>query len=92
MVRKHWRCPLHFLLGLCVSLVVYFMDRASSIRLREGVRAKRCINSFFFVVRKHCLGTLVLTFKCISQIQGDEWQVPRDSGEAWRTLKLMAGF
>lgn len=56
-----------FPLGLCVFLVVYFMDRASPICLEEGVWLSNVLT--VSVLRSHCLGTLVLTFKCIFQIQ-----------------------
>lgn len=53
--------------GLCVLLVVCFMDRAGPIRLGEGVWVSGVLA--VSVLRSHCLGTLVLTFKCIFQIQ-----------------------
>ena len=56
-----------FPLGLCVLLVVYFMDRVGPICLGEGVWLSNALT--VSVLRSHCLGTLVLTFKCIFQIQ-----------------------
>lgn len=56
-----------FPLGLCVLLVVYFMERAGPICLGEGVWLSNALT--VSVLRSHCLGTLVLTFKCIFQIQ-----------------------
>lgn len=48
-------------------LVVYFMDRVGPICLGEGVWLSNVLT--VSVLRSHCLGTLVLTFKCIFQIQ-----------------------
>lgn len=56
-----------FPLGICVLLVVYFMDRVGPICLGEGVWLSNVLT--VSVLRSHCLGTLVLTFKCIFQIQ-----------------------
>lgn len=56
-----------FPLGLCVFHVVYFMDKAGPICLEEGVWLSNVLT--VSVLRSHCLGTLVLTFKCIFQIQ-----------------------
>lgn len=56
-----------FPLGLCVLLVVYFMDGVGPICLGEGVWLSNVLT--VSVLRSCCLGTLVLTFKCIFQIQ-----------------------
>lgn len=56
-----------FPLGLCVLLVVCVMDRVGPICLGEGVWLSNVLT--VSVLRSCCLGTLVLTFKCIFQIQ-----------------------
>lgn len=57
----------YFPRGPCVLLVVYFMDGVGPICLEEGIWLSNVLT--VSVLRSYCLGTLVLTFKCIFQIQ-----------------------